>query len=876
MKLKLPLTLLAALFACMNLSSAQDTTTDGSTGDTTTETEPVQTTTPSFDEITVAGDHVTATPENDYTVKITGDYGTSWYVSGTDVTWNQSYDYGYDGAGNARPINVGSALTPSKLSVITPEDAEEQTVVTTKANLFIGCPGWGISASELFPPQTGEVYVGKNAVLDVGSGTTGTSTNQLNVGAGVSSSQYGHEGILVVDGGKAMAGCFNVACGYEDIKGTVIVKNGGEAIAVNRKSGSATGVLTLAYYTGAQGFMTVEGASSVTAEYYTMVGYGRKNDDGSYDEIRTQGVLEVKEKSTATLGSYLFVGREKHSEGTVTVDDSTLTAGTTYLGYTTDSLGSLTFTNSSTAELGTTYVGYNGGNGSLSVASKAEVKITGEAKLGGWSGSVGVLDVASAGTLEIGSTLTLGYASGTMGKATISGAGSKVTAGAEALIGYVGNASLDISDGAELEVKGNFGSALGSASTADTKVSGAGSKLTLQSAAYVGEGGSATLSVEDGASASSMSYLVLGFNSGASGLATIDGEGSSLVTAGPTYVGYYGTGELNVRNGADAVLGGVAVNDESKVNISGSATVSVQGDMGVAQKAKVTVEGSDVTVYGAYSNEGTTTVTLGNGNSFTAGSIENSGTMTVTAQEGSSFTAGSVTVNQGATMNMSVAVGQEAGATFEVGTYTNRGTSSIDAAEGTTCYFGSLVLEDGTMTMTGKGKYVLGNAPNDESEAPSTTFTVFGESAETASTTTIDITELNEQIFDIQESTTFTLSFAEDMLATSALHEPQEMKLLLIEGYEGFALDDEFLANLLTKTTYETLTSGDTAALTLLGAGIDMQTSENGGFYVQNAAYLIEDNNLYWTGTVTTVPEPTTATLSLLALAALAARRRRK
>ncbi len=493
------------------------------------------------------------------------------------------------------------------------------------------------------------------------------------------------------------------------------------------------------------------------------------------------------------------------------------------------------------------------------------------------------------GKVGLNNLVYMGTFAGSPGVMNISGASDATFTDMWSILGYQGKADIYVREGSKLafEVSNSatssanvdMGYAAGSSGSID--VADAGSSVSFDSRVHVGRDGSGSLAVSGGASASVMNYLCMGLNTGSAGTTTVTGTGSSLDVWGDTYVGYGGKGELKVQDGAEALLmNNVEVASTGTMAVTGGSSVEVIGNVSVAAEGKVTVENADVTVLGGYANAGTTTVTLGNGNSFTAGDIENSGTMSVSARAGSSFTADSVTVNQGATMNMSVAVGQEAGATFEVGTYTNRGTSSIDAAAGTTCYFGALVLEDGTMTMTGEGKYVLGNAPSGESgaepEAAHTTFTVFGESAETASTTTIDITELNEQIFDIQESTTFTLSFAEDMLATSALHEPQEMKLLLIEGYEGFALDDEFLANLLTKTTYETLTSGDTAALTLLGAGIDMQTSENGGFYVQNAAYLVEDNNLYWTGTVTTVPEPTTATLSLLALAALAARRRRK
>ncbi len=47
-------------------------------------------------------------------------------------------------------------------------------------------------------------------------------------------------------------------------------------------------------------------------------------------------------------------------------------------------------------------------------------------------------------------------------------------------------------------------------------------------------------------------------------------------------------------------------------------------------------------------------------------------------------------------------------------------------------------------------------------------------------------------------------------------------------------------------------------------------------FQVMDAGYEMVGNDLVWKGTIKAIPEPATATLSLLALAALAARRRRR
>ncbi len=93
---------------------------------------------------------------------------------------------------------------------------------------------------------------------------------------------------------------------------------------------------------------------------------------------------------------------------------------------------------------------------------------------------------------------------------------------------------------------------------------------------------------------------------------------------------------------------------------------------------------------------------------------------------------------------------------------------------------------------------------------------------------------------------------------------------------ESLTLSDAALSELLANTSI--IITADAEGLTdstLVLAGLDITSM------LSNAVYSYEGNTLVFSGTVTndgslSIPEPTTATLSLLALAALAARRRRK
>ncbi len=103
-----------------------------------------------------------------------------------------------------------------------------------------------------------------------------------------------------------------------------------------------------------------------------------------------------------------------------------------------------------------------------------------------------------------------------------------------------------------------------------------------------------------------------------------------------------------------------------------------------------------------------------------------------------------------------------------------------------------------------------------------------------------------------------------------------DFELNLVLGYDGFIMDASSLETLLGHTSYNVGDQPATLALTETAeetTGLDKTK-----YTVSNAQYVIKDNNLVWTGTITNnnaVPEPATASLSLLGLAALLMRRRR-
>ncbi len=75
-----------------------------------------------------------------------------------------------------------------------------------------------------------------------------------------------------------------------------------------------------------------------------------------------------------------------------------------------------------------------------------------------------------------------------------------------------------------------------------------------------------------------------------------------------------------------------------------------------------------------------------------------------------------------------------------------------------------------------------------------------------------------------------------------------------------------------------TVTDGGTATFDsyVMAGGWNGSSGDLNNYTVTGAVYEMVGDDLYWKGTVAAVPEPATTTLSLLALAGLAARRRRK
>lgn len=192
---------------------------------------------------------------------------------------------------------------------------------------------------------------------------------------------------------------------------------------------------------------------------------------------------------------------------------------------------------------------------------------------------------------------------------------------------------------------------------------------------YAGNTGTGTLDIKNGADVTSRSSYI-GYNSGSTGTATVDGSGSTWDTGGYSlFAGYDGTGTLDIKNGADVT---------TSAGFIGYAAGSV---------GTVTVDGSGstwigATLYAGYTGTGTLNITGGadvtSGVSYIGRNTGGTGTVTVDGS-GSTWNTGSSTISTGYN-----------------GTGTLNITNGADVTSGTG-YIGKNAGSVGTVTVDGYG-----------------------------------------------------------------------------------------------------------------------------------------------------------------------------
>lgn len=180
----------------------------------------------------------------------------------------------------------------------------------------------------------------------------------------------------------------------------------------------------------------------------------------------------------------------------------------------------------------------------------------------------------------------IGFGAGSSGTVAVSGTGSIWTNTGTLTSGNSGSGTLTIQNGGTVAyAPGDPDRAIHIGRVADAvgvvTVDGAGSSLIASGGHfYVGDAGSGTLTVRNGGAVMhtrsdlQSRLLSVGYQAGGTGVITVTGAGSSLVTTENLLVGHFGAGTLNVQNG------GAVSNDGFGLigNVAGSVgTVTVEG-----------------------------------------------------------------------------------------------------------------------------------------------------------------------------------------------------------------------------------------------------------------------------------------------------------
>lgn len=272
------------------------------------------------------------------------------------------------------------------------------------------------------------------------------------------------------------------------------------------------------------------------------------------------GSLNVTSGATVTNTSG-YIGYNSASSGTVTVDGS---------GSTWTTSGSL-------------YVG-NSGNGTLNITSGGAVAVTDTTYVAYNAGSTGKIDFgAGGGTLTTGTLNALptqitgigtiiahgivgdfnllfdSTSSGTLAFNDLPGQSITVNldmsspkSNGDLYAGWKSNGSLSIYNGATVNSRSGYIGYLAESSGVAT-VDGPGSTWNNTSSLYIGNSGSAMLNISSGSTVINGSGYI-GYNSGSTGTVTIDGAASTWNNNTSLYVGYSGSGTLNINGGSTVTV----------------------------------------------------------------------------------------------------------------------------------------------------------------------------------------------------------------------------------------------------------------------------------------------------------------------------------
>ncbi|PZQ83595.1 MAG: autotransporter outer membrane beta-barrel domain-containing protein [Ancylobacter novellus] len=240
-------------------------------------------------------------------------------------------------------------------------------------------------------------------------------------------------------------------------------------------------------------------------------------------------------------------------------------------------------------------------------------------------GSFTVSDGATATLTSPQYGTYLAMQNGSTGTMTVTGSGTQVTTN-EFYVGYRGNGSVTISDGARVTNRTAYVGEY-SQSTGAVTVTGAGTVWDTGTFLSVSDGGAGTLTISDGGTVLTNGTGIVGNWSGLQASVTVTGPGSTWNGGNSTfYVGGGGTATLNILNGGSVTSGVTYVGYQNTsgapalVNVAGAGSAWSLGTstlyMGTANgQGALSVSGGGVVTVGQIVRQtgGTASISLDGG-----------------------------------------------------------------------------------------------------------------------------------------------------------------------------------------------------------------------------------------------------------------------
>ena len=621
----------------------------------------------------------------------TGDITIGGVISGSGgLTKNGSNQLTLTGANtytgtttiNAGTLQVGSGSTTGSLSA--------STSITNDANLVFNRSN-DLTVSNTIG-GTGNLTKSGAGTLTLSGNNTYTGTTTINAGtleigasgrlnSGSYSNTISNSGTFIYSGANA-----------QTLSGAI---TGTGALT---KNGSAT--LTLS------GANTYSGTTTINAGTLATSG-ANKIADSSAIVVNTGGTLSLG--GTETLGAISGAGSISIGGNTLGISSSSSTTfsgaitGTTG-GFNKYGAGTLTLSNTGNAWNGTTNI--NSGTITLS----GNLTTTGTVQTG-WSTGGGVLNITGTLTRTGGNVRSFVIAGNVNYNGTVNVSGSGVlNMGAGMLIGedYGGHGVLNQSGGtvntqgdvwmtgqsSTLNVSGgtfNMGSAwlrmgagtsYGSNSTITVNGTGSITAGTLQFGIAGRNATAMTVNLGDGSTGGNLSIAAMSYGAGAS--------------SGPSTINFNG-GTLNVRNTLSMIT------QAATVVKSGGAILDVNSGQTFTIGTALTDGGGG----GGLTKEGTGTLTLSGANTYTGTTTINAGTLTLSGGN-SIVNTGAVSVSSGAVLNLSSSetIGSIAGA----GNVTLGSNTLTTGGDNTSTTFSGDISGTGGFTKAGSGTLTLNSS----------------------------------------------------------------------------------------------------------------------------------------------------------------------